>query len=154
MLSDWVRCTVLCMGMFGLTSCGGQRPGLKIDRVAVVPVQGSVTVDGQPAAGVKVRCIPTGNFEAKDVVNALGGTTDEEGNFTLGTYEIADGVPPAEYALTFVWPIVSLKKQSRADEAKSDRLKGKYATKETAPIKFKVEEGEPVVLDLIDLKTK
>ena len=68
--------------------------------------------------------------------------------------EIADGVPPSEYALLFVWPPSTLKRQSREDEEKSDRLKGKYSKVPNALLKIKVEDGNPLILDEIELKTK
>lgn len=144
---------VIITGILACSSCGGHPKGPKIKRVPVVPVQGSITVNGKAEAGIIIRCIPRGAFEPKELENALGGRTDESGDFTLGTYEIADGVPPAEYVLTFTWPEISMRKQSRADEVKSDRLKGKYAKPDTAAVKLKV-ESDPVVLDPIELKTK
>ena len=137
-----------------LISCNGRREELEIQRVSVVPVSGNVKVDGNAEAGVIVRCVTQGAFEPANLANSLGGRTDEEGNFTLGTYEIADGVPPASYALTFLWPPVTLKKQSRADEEKHDRLKGKYLKVEQSPLKITVEDGKPVVLESVDLTTK
>ena len=151
------RCLVrliLIFGMLGIPSCSGRPRVRDIPRVPVVPVQGNVTVNGSAEAGIVIRCVPVGPFEPQSLANSLGGRTDEDGDFSLGTYEVADGVPPAEYALTFTWPEMSIRKQSRADEAKSDRLKGKYSKPETSAVKFKVVEGEPVVLDPIDLKTK
>ena len=153
MLHRILHLTLLC-AIFCLPSCGGQRTGPKIKKVPVVPVQGTINVDGHPEAGVIVRCVPLGSFEPSELTNALGGTTDDDGNFTLGTYEIADGVPPSEYALIFVWPIQTLKRQSRAEEEKSDRLNGKYSKVPNALLKIKVEDGNPLVLDDIELKTK
>ncbi len=149
-----VLCLSLVCAIFCSASCSGQRSGPKIKKVPVVPVQGTIKVDGNPEAGVIVRCVPLGSFEPNELKNALGGRTDEDGNFTLGTYEIADGVPPSEYALLFVWPPQTLKRQSRAEEEKSDRLKGKYSTVANALVKIKVEDGNPLVLDDIELKTK
>jgi hypothetical protein len=137
-----------------LSSCGEKRLTPKINKVPVVPVKGSVKVDGKPEANVVVRCVPLGDFQPKDLTNALGGRTNEDGEYTLGTYEVDDGVPPAEYALLFLWPEMALKKSSRTDEAKHDRLKGKYSKLENPALKIKVESDKPLVLDELDLKTK
>lgn len=137
-----------------LLACNGRQPELQIDRVAVVPVSGNLTVDGSPQADIIVRCVPDGAFEPANLAMSLGGRTDGEGNFTLGTYEIADGVPPGEYRLTFLWPPVALKKQSRAEEEKHDLLKGKYLDPQQSPVKLSVIDGLPIVLETVDLTTK
>lgn len=137
-----------------LMSCSGQRPELQIERVEVVPVQGSVKIDGNPEPDVIIRCVPNDKFEHTSLANSLGGRTDAKGNFTLGTYEIADGVPPGEYALTFLWPPVTLKRQSHADAEKHDRLKGKYLNVEQSVLKLTVEKGKPIILETVDLQTK
>ena len=154
MMLHRVLCLSLLCAIFCLPSCSGRRSGPKIKKVPVVPVQGTIKVNGNPEAGVIVRCVPLGAFEPSELTNALGGRTDDDGNFTLGTYEIADGVPPSEYALIFVWPPETLKRQSRAEEEKSDRLKGKYSKVANALVKIKVEDGNPLILDEIELTTK
>lgn len=147
-------CFSLLLTTFCSTSCSGPPPGPKINKVPVVSVRGSVTVDGKPEAGVIVRCIPVGAFQPAELSAALGGRTNEDGEFTLSTYEIDDGVPPGDYTLLFVWPTPSLKKQSRADEEKNDRLKGRYSKAGQAAVKIKVEADQPQILDEIELKTK
>ncbi len=141
---------VLCC----LTSCS-EPSGPKIKKVPVVPVQGTVTIDGNPEMGVVVRCIPQGSFEVKEYEKSLGGRTDEAGKFKLSTYEAGDGLPPGEYALTFNWPPpVSLTKSSGKGTLSNDRLNGKYGEVEKSPLKFTVEKGKPLELEEIDLKTK
>jgi hypothetical protein len=61
---------------------------------SLVPVSGTVTVDGQPLANATVTFIP------KDGTPGFGGTgkTDGSGQYTLtGSRDNAAGIPPGEY---------------------------------------------------------
>ena len=83
---------VVCVG------CGGEPKGGP--RVETFPVTGKVLVDGAPAAGVLVGCHPQGEASVKRQLTVY---TDEEGAFSIGTYEAGDGLPEGEYKLTFEW---------------------------------------------------
>lgn len=148
------RDLALIMTVCCLASCGEKRLGPKINKVPVVPVSGTVKVDGKPEAGVVIRCVPLGEFKNTDIINSMGGQTDTLGEFTLHTYEIDDGVPPGEYALLFAWPTVTLKKGGRADEDKNDRLKKKYSKLDQPFLKIKVEPDTPKTLEEVQLSTK
>ncbi|MFO0917721.1 MAG: hypothetical protein U0872_05325 [Planctomycetaceae bacterium] len=142
--------------LFSLASCSQGHKGPEIKKYPVTPVKGSVMIDGEPQAGVIIRCIPTGAFDYPGLSpETLGATTNEQGQYTLGTYEPADGVPAGEYALTFIWPTRSLRPSTRdGAELKNDRLKGKYAKAKGSPLKITVEEGSPQEVDPVELKTK
>lgn len=159
MLVQKLGCAVLLLcAVSCLSSCSGTKPPeFKIDKVTVVPVRGAVTVDGEPQAGVKVGVIPQGEFSYKNLSpKALSGTTNEQGEFALTTYDPADGIPPGKYSLIFTWPALALKPMGgNAAEEKSDRFKGRYATRDKSPMKVvTVEEGSPVELEPVNLKTK
>lgn len=149
------RKIVLCiLSVCFLSSCSGKKTISTTDKVPVVPVSGIVTVDGASAAGVKFQCIPQGDFAVKGKENLLRGSTDDTGAFRVNLYQDEKGIPPGEYALTFVWPTESMKKRSKKKEVTSDRLNGKYADAKKSPLKFKVESGKPLELEPIQLKTK
>ena len=104
-VKSFFRCSLL-FAICCLTSCdgSGKRPTPQINKVPVVPVRGTVTVDGKPEVGVKVQCIPQGEFAAKEKVNFLRGITAGDGKFSVSTYEAGDGLPPGEYIIVFMWP--------------------------------------------------
>jgi len=69
-----------------LTGCGS----------GLVPVSGTVTLDGEPVAGAKVSYIPTGPGIP------ASGTTDAAGRFQLELGSGRRGVPRGRYAVTIV----------------------------------------------------
>ena len=73
---------------------GGCSKG-KVAPEGLVPVTGTVTLDGQPLAGALVTYIPTGTQTG--VVDAAG-ETDDQGKFKLLTFEgQEEGAVPGEY---------------------------------------------------------
>ncbi|KAA0137334.1 carboxypeptidase regulatory-like domain-containing protein [Gimesia chilikensis] len=77
-----------------LSGCGGSASGPDID---MIPVTGSVTMDGEPLVGAMVEFHPTGGTKG----NGAFGLTDEAGKFTLTDYHSNPGCPPGEYGVTF-----------------------------------------------------
>lgn len=68
--------------------CGDGRP-------TRVPVSGKVLIDGQPLTYGAVRFNPT---EGRVATGAIG----PDGTFTLGTYELGDGVAVGTHAVTIL----------------------------------------------------
>ncbi len=72
-----------------------------------VQIKGTVTIDGNPAEGVKIILIDP--EQLKKVVAARGfasgpsGTTDEKGAFEISTVKKGDGVVPGAYKIVFEW---------------------------------------------------
>ncbi len=64
---------------------------------------GRVLLDGQPVGGLDVRFIPKDKTEFKLEETPLG-RTDEQGNFTLTTYNTGDGAPAGEYLVAVSYP--------------------------------------------------
>jgi len=95
-----LSCLTLCAA-----SCGDKGPQGG-PRVPTFPVRGQVVVDGQPAAHVAISL----HSKSSDPETPLTSSayTDAEGNFTIGTYEGADGAPAGDYRLTFTWREVNL----------------------------------------------
>lgn len=84
------RFHVLLLLLFGtiLTSlgCDHKHPGL-------VPVSGTVTIDGKPVPIGQVKLSPAGH-------RAAVGAIDENGKFTLTCFELHDGAPLGTHPVT------------------------------------------------------
>ena len=70
-------------------------PRSAIDHPETREVTGNVTFNGATVAGAMVSFSP----KADDGYAAVG-VTDNQGNFTLQTFETADGAVPGDYAIT------------------------------------------------------
>ena len=73
------------LAAFLLAGCGG--------RPARYPVSGRVLIDGKPITTGFVRVLPKGDRMSY-------GNIEEDGRFTLGCYEQADGCVPGTHAAT------------------------------------------------------
>ena len=71
------------------------------DRPRTHKVSGTVTLDGNPIAGASVMFIPESGGRPAT------GVTDEEGEFTLSTFESGDGALPGKHAVTVTLKEVS-----------------------------------------------
>jgi len=73
-----------------LFGCGDGRPSL-------VPVSGKVTLNGAPIEGALIGFEPDGieGYNRPSI-----STTDSGGNFVVGTYDKADGMPVGKYKVT------------------------------------------------------
>lgn len=142
--AGWVAFVLVAAG------CRDARQGP--ERLPTVPVNGTVTVDGGPAAQltVKLHSLATPQGEAEIYAAKPSGLTDAEGRFALSTYEQGDGVAAGEYAVTFEWLTFNLLQNSYGGP---DKLKGKYADPKTTGFKVTItgEEEGPVVLGPFEL---
>ena len=129
--------------MLGCLGCGGEPKGGP--RVDTFPVSGKVLVDGSPAAGLLVACLPQ---EQSEINHRLTVMTDDQGMFSLGTYEAGDGLPEGTYKLTFEWI------QGTMLGPESDKLKGAYSDPKKSEFTVAVKPGEETDLGEIQLKTK
>jgi hypothetical protein len=101
--------------------------GCNNDPLGLQPVTGSVTVDGKPAAGVRLVFCPV-NTSPEAMNQRPMGTTDEQGKYSLTTFVLGDGAPPGDYKISATW--LSASKQAVVDERGSvgtDRFMNKYA---------------------------
>lgn len=66
------------------------------------PAYGTITINGEPPVGALIQLHSTG--DAKDKRDSLPwGLVQEDGSYTLSTYEMGDGAPTGEYAVTIRW---------------------------------------------------
>lgn len=137
----------ILFALVAIVGCG--KPS--ISRKGVVPVQGTILVDGKAAAGAVVSFHPLGDPNP----NALPShaCVADDGTYSLTTYVTADGAPEGEYVVTVYWAETS--KTPRTEEEEScdlppDRLKKRFATKEASVLRAKV-DGKPTVFAAVDL---
>jgi hypothetical protein len=113
-----------------LSGCGGTGNNL-------VPVTGSVSVNGKPAGEASVLF----HSEISDAVTPSA-VTKADGTFTVMS-GLEPGIAPGKYKVTIVWPDAS-KKPTQAQimmgtaEPGPDLLKGKYAAKATTKLTAEV----------------
>jgi len=114
-------------------------------------VTGRITVDGKPPGSpISITCHPEGEADLEHPTITQG-LTDNEGAFSLSTYEQGDGVPPGDYRLTFFWGKFNPISVSFSGP---DQLKKRYDTPEKSPVPFTVSDNKPVDLGEISLTTK
>ncbi|WP_010584765.1 transthyretin-like family protein [Schlesneria paludicola] len=89
-----------------------------------VPVSGSVTYKGKPAAGVRVKFHPQFNIGKLDFVPY--GETGADGKYVLSTGKPGNGAPKGEYLVTLEMPYIGVDPQDGL-ESELDRLKGVYS---------------------------
>jgi hypothetical protein len=116
------------------------------------PVTGQVLIDGTPAEGVLVTFIPEGG-PAKDA-RAATGLTDEEGLFTLSTYNPEDGAPAGKYQVTLSWIRIIDETSSIQDQPpEAQQLPAKFQNPKLSGLTSVVEEG-PNDLEPFNVSTK
>lgn len=96
-----------------------------------IPVAGTVTLDGKPAAGLLVRFYAS--LETKG--NGGYGHTDSAGRFTATTLQARPGIYPGEYAVTLAYPEEPVEPQPVATLSK---IPGVYANPENTPLKVTI----------------
>lgn len=98
-----IRRAVLLFGFLTtivLVGCGGS------GKPAAVPVKGKVMYrKTTPAAGALVVFHPTDPNVEKIIGGKPFAKVNEDGTFTLTTYEPNDGAPPGEYGVTIDWQV-------------------------------------------------
>lgn len=106
-------------------------------RPSVHPVQGSLLINGEPAAGARVSLHPVNgqNFDQRG--SRPWGIVGSDGTFVLRTYEEGDGAPEGTYDVSIIW-------MTNPDSLgpSPDRLGGQYARPESSPFQVTISEGE------------
>ncbi|MCX7400115.1 MAG: hypothetical protein NT138_20790 [Planctomycetales bacterium] len=78
------------LGILLLAGCGDGRPSL-------VPINGTVTLNGTPVEGAQLGFEPQ---EIEGYSRPSMAITDAQGKFTIGTYDKADGIPAGSYKVS------------------------------------------------------
>lgn len=111
---------------------------------------GEVYVDGNPAGQVQVTCHNVQGIDTEHPTFSQA-LTNEEGKFSISTYEAADGVPEGEYVLTFMWGQIDLFKGGYGGP---DKLRGRYSDPKASQFRVTVEAGKPTDMAKTELTTK
>jgi hypothetical protein len=127
----------LAVAAAAAAGCGDPAPV----RVAVHPVRGQLFVDGKPADGAYVVFTAAGPPVDGRRPAALVGPG---GTFRPNFYDVGDGAPEGEYALTVYWPVSGM-------GMAPDRLKGRYADPAKPVARVTVKPGDNLI-DPIRLK--
>jgi hypothetical protein len=127
------RLTALGLAGFAVacTSCSQDK------RLPVFPVTGQVLFAGKPTPRALLVFHPV-------VENSLRplGTVDEDGTFTLTTYEQGDGAPAGDYTVTVEWRRLATVDD---DQRPPNRLPARYLNPKSSGITARVGEGDNVL---------
>ncbi|MBI1249681.1 carboxypeptidase regulatory-like domain-containing protein [bacterium] len=143
--------TIALLGgiVFSLSGCGG--PSINYDSVQLLPVSGTVTLDGEPLAGATVQ------FQDEKTFTFSFGYTDEAGNYKLQFDSQMAGCIPGEKSvrITTTGPIGEGEGYEAGESevpggGKKERLPARYNKK--SELRAHV-TPEQVVFDF-DLKSK
>jgi hypothetical protein len=116
---------IVCLSATALPGCGGSS-------IAVVPVQGKVTVDGQPVTSGQVSYVPTGQETPTGDISA--GQIGSDGSYTIYTAGKA-GAPPAKYKVTVTPSMVPVQ---GATKMPSTPFNEKYTQAQKTPLAVEV----------------
>jgi len=115
----------------------------------LVPVTGTVLVDGKPAAGAAVVLHPIDG--SGNGTHPLG-QVDAAGHFQLTTVRSGDGAAPGPYKVTLTWYVSGpVKRGVEGEEAPARNLiPDKYARAETTPLTATIRPGstEPLRIEI------
>lgn len=145
--SDRHRNGIIVVGLICLLTCIGCA-SQNDDQLAVYPATGEVSVDGKPAAGVYVVLTPAKGSEADEKGLKPTGTTDQDGLFSLSTYQQADGAPAGDYVITIQWmkePTQVARGVMPGFSPPQDHFRGKYLNPEKSAWRVTIDEGENVL---------
>jgi hypothetical protein len=135
----WLVAAVLGVALSGCWWAKGDRP-------PTYPVEGSLFVNGRPAAGATVQLYAAA--DPKLAALRPHAVVKADGTFRLTTFRTEDGAPAGSYVLTVRWPLPP--RPGREDEG-TDRFRGRYADPKRPVRQVEVAPGTNEV-GRIDLK--
>lgn len=126
-----------------LPGCGGSGPKL-------VPVEGTVNIDGRPLANKSLMFTPEAGTEGG--VSA-GGNTDANGKYMLravipGVTTDQIGIPPGKYRVTVFEPLVSGDVPLETGGEAAPAITMDFNTKSEIPAVYSSETTTPLVLEV------
>lgn len=125
--------------------CG--EPPIDVPQVALHPLSGIINVNGKPASGAIVSLHASEKPELG--VITPHGITDENGRFSLTTYQPEDGAPEGRYQVTVSWAD-KLTKSSSDPEYGPEKLPRRYQNPAMSGLELEVKPGlsEAIVMEL------
>lgn len=129
-----------------IAGCGPEGPQGG-PRVETYPITGTVHIDGKPEQAILVTCHPVGESA---VHTTISGFTDEQGRFSIGTYESGDGAPEGEYKLTVKWGQWGLNGRYGGP----DKLKDRYSDPDSSEYSVVVSPGNEADVGILELSTE
>jgi len=112
----------------------------RVSPPATVPVSGSVTFSGQPAAGIRVTLNP--QFKMGRITWGVVGESGPTGEFVVGTGGRGNGAPVGDYIVTFTKPRIAEDLERNGTEMEVDDFEGKYSDPAKSPWKVTIKKGE------------
>jgi hypothetical protein len=109
-------------------------------KVRRVHVDGTVLVKGAPAVGARVVFYPKDEALRGAGMPTPSGTVEENGAFSLTSYEPGDGAPVGDYIVTVVWREEIPEGKSLDTFHPKDRLNGRYASPDKSTLNASVPE--------------
>jgi hypothetical protein len=109
------------------------------------PVRGTVLVDGKPAKDAMITFHPKAMTGDRPYLPSA--QTNENGEFSAGTFAAGDGAPTGEYEITIVWPV---RRNPVSTLWEGDKLNGRYANKAKTTLRVTVEK-QPLQLPPFEL---
>lgn len=152
-----LRCALIVLLSLGFVGCGQGMTDQQRLEIAfggplntVVPVGGTIRVNGKPEPGVFVGLH---SEEGSNPIKVRAPATDEDGNFQFTTYLQGDGIEPGTYRLTFQWLRIERRKKEGLRTTGPDLLNKAYNDPKKSQFTIVVEEGVPQTDLEFDLKT-
>jgi hypothetical protein len=161
MIRRLVSGLILCQ-LALICGCKGDAPPA-VEKKPVFPVTGVINIDGKPTANVHVFLNPQESAPSDQstiYTSSAKVVTDEAGKFAFGTYGPGDGLPVGNYVMSFYWeggvvvPMIRDNDDPPKLNAAADSFNRKYGTPSTSKQQFTVEDGKPVDLGVLDLKSR
>jgi hypothetical protein len=129
----WIR-WVAPLALLGMIGCGSD-PG---EAITLVPVTGTITINGKPMANAMVSFIPDAGNKAS---TAGGDTTGPDGNY-MAQYRGRNGLAPGKYKVTVVPGAAEESSNAVAGLDPFMASEGARAAAATKPAKKKEIKGE------------
>jgi hypothetical protein len=132
----------LALAILATLGCGSGG-GPAADRVPVFPVQGSITLKGQPMPGAVITLHPKSPNEKAP---SPRGEINKDGVLKISTYNGGDGAPAGEYTVTVYWN--KLIKRGPDLVAGPNVVPPKYSKPTSSDLVVKVAEAGPNTINL------
>lgn len=116
--------------------------------VDLYQASGVLSKAGQPLANATLTLYPTSTTLLPPGVPYPTATTNEEGEFDLGTFAEGDGSPPGDYVVTV--RLLTVDESSNGPLEEADLLRGAFADPRKPAATVTIEEGS-TELEPIDL---